>query len=159
MEYPVVHQGETVGNCIITEQGLYWYVDCTCRVLSDRIERLYCGTKRLGVLEREGENLTCRRRLSKASTPELPPKSGILTLTPEEPRTVWQGTLLGQELTGFQEGDHLLFPYDETKPCPCEPLICFFEVKDGFWRIPCAPFQGAAERSEAGGCIETAILT
>ena len=136
MDYPIIHEGRTVGNCSISEQGLYWIVEAGCEVLSDRVERLYCGERRLGVLEREGERLTCRRRISKSSAPELPPKNGILTLRPKPVRTPWQGELLGRALSGFLEGKELLFPYDREQPCPCEPLICFFSVKDGFWRLP-----------------------
>ena len=135
-KYPVMYEGGEVGNCSLEEQGLYWLLECRCQVLSDRIERFYSGTKRLGVLEREGDCLYCRRRLSKSSTPELPPKSGVFTLTPVKTYDPWSGYLLGMELSGFQDGDMLLFPYDSSKPCPCEPLICFFEIRDGFWRLP-----------------------
>jgi len=136
LEYPVVHEGREVGCCTLSEQGLYWVLECSCEVLSDRIERLYSGTKRLGVLEREGDRLFCRRRISKSSTPELPPGTGVFTLVPVEPNQPWHGYILGMELSGYREGDVLLFPYREDQPCPCEPLICFFEVRDGFWRLP-----------------------
>lgn len=139
MDYPVIFEGRAVGNCTITEQGLYWSIDCSCQVLSDRIERLYCGQTRLGVLEREGNRLTCHRRLSKASVPDLPPQSGVLTLAPTSFYTPWQGKLLDYELSCFREGDTLLFPYDPLEPCPCEPLICFFEIRDGFWRLKLQP--------------------
>ena len=136
MEYPVVHEGRTVGCCTIAEQGLYWQISCSCDLLSDRIERLYCGTKRLGVLEREGDRLCCKKRISKSSTPELPPQSGVLTLTPMESYAPWSGLLLGQPVSCLRDGQMLLFPYREDEPCPCEPLICFFEVRDGYWRLP-----------------------
>lgn len=133
MEYPVVHMGQTVGHCTVTEQGLYWLVECQCEILSDRVERLYCGPTRLGVLERDGRNLTCRRRVSKASVPEL---SGAFSLSPYD---VWNGRLLQQPVQCRRQGDTLLFPYEADAPCPCEPLICFFEIKDGFWQLPARP--------------------
>lgn len=133
MEFPIISRGRTVGSCSLTEQGLYWQLDCSCEVLSDRVERLYCEGRRLGVLEREDELLTCRRRLSKASAPELPPKSGYFTLEREER---WRGRVADCFVEGLRQGDTLLFPYDPQQPCPCEPLICFFEIKDGFWRLP-----------------------
>jgi len=149
MEYPIIHQGQTVGCCTLSEQGLYWMLDCTCQILSDRVERLYCGTRRLGVLEREGDRLCCKRRLSKASTPELPPAGGFLTLEPTEAREPWSGTLLGQRVSCYREGNTLLFPYTAEEPCPCEPLICFFEVRDGFWRLP---MQDEWLNEEPDGC-------
>ncbi len=133
MEFPVLSHGRAVGVCTLTEQGLYWQVDCRCQVLSDRIERLWCGDKRLGVLEREGENLTCHRRVSKASFPQLPPQGGYFTLEREE---LWRGKVAGCPVEALRRGDTLLFPYDREKPCPCEPLICFFTVRDGFWELP-----------------------
>ena len=139
MEYPIVYREEIVGNCVLTDQGLYWELTCSCRILSDRVERLYSGETRLGVLERDGDRLRCRRRVSKASTPELPPRSGVFTLTPVREPEPWQGELLGYELSGFREGNTLLFPYAADRPCPCEPLICFFEIADGFWRLPLQP--------------------
>ena len=136
MEYPVIHNGQEIGCCQLTEQGLYWNLECSCAVVSDRVERIYCGTRRMGVLEREGERLHCRRRLSRASTPELPPSSGVFTLVPVESYSPWSGRILGKEISGFRDGNTLLFPYDPDQPCPCEPLICFFEIKDNFWRLP-----------------------
>ena len=136
MEIPVVLDGKPVGSCILTEQGLYWQINCSCERLSDRVERLYCGQTRLGVLIREGDRLTLRRRLSKASTPQLPPKSGVLTLRPVEEPAPWSGEVLGYPLEGIRSGDTLLIPYEDTKPCHCEPLFCFFEIRDGFWRLP-----------------------
>lgn len=136
MDYPVVYQEETVGNCTLTDQGLYWMLTCSCRLFSDRVERLYCGEKRLGVLERQGDRLCCKRRISKSSSPELPPAAGVFTLTPVREPEPWHGTLLGYALSGFRKGDTLLFPYAADRPCPCEPLICFFEIDGGFWKLP-----------------------
>lgn len=139
MEFPVYMHDEQVGTCTLEEMGLYWCIRCSCKILSDRVERLYAGEKKLGVLEKEGNCLTLSRRLSKSSCPELPPKSGILTLHPvkeEPPLKPWEGIIEGYELSGFEKDDCILFPYDPDKPCPCEPLFCFFEVKDGYWQLP-----------------------
>lgn len=130
MEFPVVHLGQTIGRCRVTDQGLYWSIDCECEILSDGVERLYCGDQRLGVLERSGSVLTCRRRVSKSSMPLL---SQAFSLAPQENRT---GFLLGKPVECQMEGEMLLFPYAADEPCPCEQLICFFEIKDGFWRLP-----------------------
>ena len=136
MDIPIILEGKTVGNCVLEERGLYWYLEAACMLLTDRVERLYCGACRLGVLEREGNILTLRRRLSKSAYPELPPVSGVLSLRPVEEVEPWTGTIFGYELTGFRVGQTLLFPYEAEKPCPCEPLFCFFEIKDGFWKLP-----------------------
>ena len=139
MELPVMMYEETVGSCSLEQMGLYWIIRCRCRILSDRVERLYAGEKKLGVLEKEGECLTLTRRISRSSCPELPPKSGVLTLHPVEEApalTPWEGTIQGYELRGFEKDDMLLFPYDPEEPCPCEPLFCFFEVSDGYWKLP-----------------------
>jgi len=141
MEYPVVHQGETVGSCVMEDVGLYWQVACSCRLFSDRVERLYCGDTRLGVLEKEGERLLLRRRLSKSAYPMLPPRSGFFALEPAAEAEPWQGYVMGYALKGFRKENRLLFPYDPNGPCPCEPLFCFFEICDGFWRLPYPLFE------------------
>ena len=135
MEYPVMHDGHEVGTCTVQEQGLYWVLTCRCHLRTDRVERLYSGTTKLAVLEQEGEQLCCSRRLSKRSFPEIPP-GGVFTLRPVEQYAPWEGELLGRACTGFRNGDILLFPYAADRPCPCEPLICFFAVRDGFWQLP-----------------------
>ena len=145
MDLPIILNGKTVGNCCLEARGLYWYIDARCEVLSDRVERLYCGPRRLGVLEREGDVLTLHRQVSRSAFPELPPKNGTLSLRPAEETTLWTGKVLVWELTGFRQGDVLLFPYREDQPCPCEPLFCFFEIRDGFWRLP------LQEKKEKGG--------
>ena len=136
IEYPVVLDGHEIGACTIQEQGLYWLLECRCRLRSERVERLYCGNTRLAVLEQQGDRLVCSRRVSKRSFPELPPRSGMFSLKPMEMYTPWEGELLGRTCRGFRNGDTLLFPYDPDQPCPCEPLICFFSVQDGFWQLP-----------------------
>lgn len=150
MELPVMMYDENVGICSLEEVGLYWRIRCDCKVLSDRVERLYAGERKLGVLEKEGNRLTLNRRVSKSSCPELPPDSGILTLhpvshsvpeqeaecEPERQLEPWEGSIQGYDLKGYRQDDMILFPYDENAPCPCEPLFCFFEVKDGYWRLP-----------------------
>ena len=136
MEFPIVLDGKPVGCCTVEEQGLYWYLQAECQVLSDRVERLYCGQTRLGVLEREGDRLCLRRRLSRKAVPELPPRNGVLTLKPVQQPELWEGEVLGHKLKGLCVGKELLFPYDPNGPCPCEPLFCFFEIRDGFWRLP-----------------------
>lgn len=139
MEYPVVMNEETIGSCHLEQQGLYWQLCCTCTYCSEKVERLYCGTRNVGVLEPEGEGLTLRRKLSRSAWPELPPKSGVFSLTPVEQPTHWQGEVMGFPLEGVQMGENLVFPYDPHKPCPCEPLFCFFTIEDGFWKLPLPP--------------------
>lgn len=145
MEFPILMHDRNVGTCTLEDLGLYWQLRCDCDLLSDRVERLYAEERRLGVMEKEGERLTLRRRISKSSCPELPPKSGVLTLHPvklPEPKpemeelAPWEGEVQGYPLKGWLKDDCVLFPYEENEPCPCEPLICFFEVKDGYWRLP-----------------------
>lgn len=136
MEYPVVYEGCPVGSCTVVEDGLYWIVDCTCELCSGQVERLYSGSRRIDVLEQKGNRLVCRKRVSKASAPELLPASGVFSLSPERTYAPWEGSLLGQPAKGFRDRDLLLFPYSQDQPCPCEPLICFFEIRDGFWRLP-----------------------
>lgn len=154
MELPVMMHDEIVGTCDLEELGLYWNLNCKCKIISDRVERLYVGEKKLGVLEKMDDCLCVKRMLSKASCPELPPQRGYFTLHPEIPEVpmeeecqvketeqlqedeLWEGEILGYWLKGKRVGDTLLFPYDEAQPCPCEALMCFFEVRDGFWRLP-----------------------
>ena len=135
MEFPVVHLGQTIGSCTVTDDGLYWLVECRCEILSDGIERLYCGSSRIGVLERKGRIFTCRRRISKASLPEFTGE-GVFSLSPYE---IWDGRLLDEPVQCLREGNELLFPYASDQPCPVEELICFFSVRDGSWRLPICP--------------------
>ena len=147
MELQVRNHDEIVGVCTLEDQGLYWRIRCKCNLLSDCVERLYAAERNLGVLEKEGNCLVLSRRLSKSSCPELPPESGVLTLQPvklqepepeSEPPVLepWEGTVQGYPLKGYYQDGCVLFPYKEDEPCPCEPLFCFFEVKDGYWRLP-----------------------
>ena len=136
MKFPVYFDGCEVGSCSVLDQGLYWMIDCACSFRSDHVERLYCGSNRLAVLEQSGDQLVCRRRLSKRSNPEIPPGNGYFSLRPVKPYEPWDGELLGKKYRGFRTEDTLLFPYHADQPCPCEPLICFFSVKDGFWQLP-----------------------
>ena len=136
MEFPVIAQGKTVGNCFLEDQGLYWQISCVCWLQSDRVERLYCCSDRVGVLMPQGRELVLNRRVSKASMPSIPPINGIFSLEPVILPQSWEGKLAGISCCGFQLGDELLFPYGAAAPCPCEPLFCFFEIRDGFWRLP-----------------------
>ncbi len=136
MEFPVIYQGKAVGTCEAEDQGLYWLLRCRCDLRSDRVERLYCGVQRLGVLERQGETLTMSRRLSKRTVPDFPPEDGRLFLEPS--MTPWQGTVLDCRLPeGYQkrEGDRLLllFPFAWDRPFPCMPLFCFFTRQGPYW--------------------------
>lgn len=151
MDYPVILENEPVGECRLEEQGLYWALDCRCRLISNLVERLYCGTTRLGVLEKENGRLTLRRRLSRAAYPMLPPKSGVLTLRPVEEPEPWEGWVLDQYLRGVRRGDLLLFPYDSNAPCPCEPLLCFFTIRGGFWQLPLDPVKTLKLLGEENG--------
>ena len=153
MEFPVMMHDQKVGSCTIESVGLYWVISCKCCVRSEYVERLYAGERKLGVLEKEGDHLTLRKRISKSSCPELPPENGQFALHPvqmqqvqekqpcrEEPQPQqqipWQGSAYGYPLQGYLQGDYIVFPYAPDKPCPCEPLLCFFEVKDGYWWLP-----------------------
>jgi len=144
MELPVMMHGKNVGCCVLQESGLYWELQCRCDLVSDLVERIYVGEKKLGVLEKYENKLCMNKRVSKSSCPELPPVKGYFTLHPEveeQPEhscedEIWEGEILGYHLKGKRDGEWLLFPYDESEPCPCEPLLCYFEVKDGYWRIP-----------------------
>lgn len=135
MEFPVISGEQIVGNCTVTEDGLYWIITCACRCRSGEIVRLYCGSRNLGVLVPERGQMMMHRRLSKASTPEVPPVNGVFSLEPMELPVPWEGELEGIHCQGFLLGQTLLFPYEKEKPCPCEPMFCFFEIRDGFWRI------------------------
>ena len=134
MEFDVKNHGKTVGTCQLQEKGLYWHLTCRCQVLSNMVERLYAGEKSLGVLDKQDDCLFLSRSLSKTSTPELPPKLGYLTLHPTA--ETWQGQVAGYDLCGQLRGEEVLISYDENAPCPCEPLICFFTIEDGFWHLP-----------------------
>ena len=132
MEFPIVHVGQTIGSCTVTDDGLYWLVECRCQIVSNEVERLYFGGCRIGVLERRGQDFICRRRISKASLPEFS-TTGMFSLSPYE---IWEGRVLDRPVQGFRDGEDLLFPYRSEEPCPVEELICFFTVRDGFWRLP-----------------------
>lgn len=138
MELQVMYQGKIVGTCQAEDLGLYWRLKCRCVLLSDRVERLYWGSVRLGVLEREGDALTLDRRLSKQSLPGFPPEGGFLSLEPDlEP---WQGTVLDCVLPrGFQKREQgetqLLFPFSPDRPFPCMPLFCFFCLDGPYWKL------------------------
>lgn len=136
MELTVLEEGRRIGVCSVEEMGLYWSIVCRCQRRSDRVERLYCGMRSLGVLEWDGETLSLNRRLSKASVPEFPPPDGILTLTPPWQGNIWDCPLPpGQQMEG-----KIWYPASEASAFPCMPLFCFFclEERQGrrYWTIP-----------------------
>ena len=135
MDFPVVSAGRTVGNCSVKEDNLYWELDCICSCQIKKIERLYCGSRNLGVLLPENDRLVMKRKVSKSSAPEIPPFNGMFSLEPMQMTRPWDGKIAGIKCRGFLQGKDLLFPYDKTMPCPCEPLFCFFTIRDGYWRI------------------------
>jgi len=135
LEYPVIADGISVGTCQIEDLGLYWEVRCNCRCISDRVERLYCGKKVIGVLLLDEGRLVLRRRLSKVSVPELPPQNGLFSLRALPDVAQWSGSVFGHDLDGIKVEDDLCFPYYSDQPCPCEPLICFFKIDNGFWKL------------------------
>lgn len=136
MELTVIHEEKSIGLCRVEDLGLYWDIACRCRRLSDRVERLYCGTRSLGVLEREGEALRLHRRVSKASLPDFPPENGKLSLLP-----LWQGRIFDCTLPAGQLLDgKVWYPASPDREFPCMPLFCFFhmEQRQGrrYWTIP-----------------------
>ena len=141
MEYPVIYNGQEIGRCSLTDDGLYWVLSCRCEAVSDQVERLYCGEERLGVLQPEDGGLCLRRRLSKAGWPSLPPENGQFSLSPAAAAVApWTGRVLGYPLPeGLSRrddaGEALPFRYDPQGPCPCPPLFCLFSVEDGYWRL------------------------
>lgn len=140
MEYPVIYNGQEIGRCFLRDLGLYWELLCRCQAVSDRVERLYCGEEKLGVLQPEGGGLSLKRRVSKASCPGLPPESGQFSLSPAPLWAPWSGRILGYDVPqGLSrrdsQGETLQFPYDPDGPCPCPPLCCLFSIEDGFWRL------------------------
>ena len=133
MELPVCHQGEIVGSCQVSELGLYWNFVCRCRLLSDRIERLYWKEHRLGVLERESDSLVLRRRIAKKLLPGFPGEGQLLYLRP--PVQVLD-CLLPPTL---EKDGKLWYLCGPERPFPCMPLACFFtleqEGEQDYWVI------------------------
>lgn len=123
MELSVMYQGEPVGVCHVEELGLYWNLSCRCRLLSDRVQRLYWKSNRLGVLEREGDSLTLSRRIAKRQLPGFPTEDLTLYLQPPV-------QLLDCWLPPAREKNGCLwYPFDPQQPFPCMPLACFFSLK------------------------------
>lgn len=123
MEFSVLHQGEIVGLCRFTELGLYWNVECHCKLLSDRVQRLYWNEHRLGVLERQGNELCLSRHIAKKSLPGFPGETRSLYLQPPV-------QILDCRLPPTKEKDgRLWYPYQADGPFPCMPLACFFSLE------------------------------
>ena len=125
---------ETIGECRMEDLGLYWNLECSCRVISDQVERLYWREHRLGVLEREQDRLTMRRRIPKTRLPGFPEKDGVLHLHACR-------EILGCQLPpAREEHGKLWYPWSKEAPFPCMPLACFFSVEqsDGrdYWTLP-----------------------
>ncbi|MBQ1264819.1 MAG: hypothetical protein IIY04_05305 [Oscillospiraceae bacterium] len=67
MDVAIMHEGMRVGTAQISQEGLYWNVDCACIIDSKDVHRLWAHTKkdavRLGVLMPEGLQLRLTKRL------------------------------------------------------------------------------------------------
>ncbi len=136
MDFDVMNRGKAVGQCRIEDRGLYWHISCLCPIVTGKLERLYWQEHCLGVLEATSAGLRLERTVSKTSLPWFP-ADGLPSLEPEE---LWRGAVLDLELPPCRkeprEGGWLLkFPFDENKPCPCMPFLCFFAIRGGFWQM------------------------
>ena len=115
---------ETIGTCRVEDLGLYWELHCSCHWSSDQVERLYWREHRLGVLERERDQLIMNRRIPKSKLPGFPEKDEPLHL--HACRTV-----LGCHLPpAREENGKLWYPWREDAPFPCMPLACLFSVEE-----------------------------
>ena len=73
--YNVYYDGENVGTVLLSQQGIYTLLSCTCRKVTGKISRLICvsGDRResIGVMMPEGTRLVLGKRLTKADIKAL----------------------------------------------------------------------------------------
>ena len=97
-EITMMYEGTQVGTAQITQEGLYYLVDCRCSIPSSEVLRAYAEQEEgsavcLGVLVPEDGTLCLRRRFSRSAFPANP--TSITVAGAEGTWRDWSGDVAG----------------------------------------------------------------
>ena len=94
--YPVTSDGEVVGTVKIQVQGLYYQLQCTCRLSTMQRVSLFAGHDELGILV---------------------PENGLFCLSKKIPRKRFSGDPIQFHLVNREDkGNSILIPVSAEKP-------------------------------------------
>jgi len=163
--YPIILDGETVGEITITREGVFWSFDAKCE-MRDEIVRLsvYGDGKEgyLGIMEPFGEVLRLTKKFSRNALNEFPTsishageKGEVHSLEVEahtsRPAPVETPQYSGEFPRNYylREDTPPVVPPEDDKPPPFVLLSPHSEIGELDWRpcpMPCSLFSGVSEK-------------
>lgn len=135
MELKVYAEGEKVGICQITDQGLYWRVHCVCERCVSHPVRLFGAGYGLGIPEPVGNQLVLDRKLAKSCIPSFQSMDGCILLPVNESSIDVYGNCISGYIEKISGGIRVYVSRIGSRIHPCLPLLCFWKLYNGFWVI------------------------
>ena len=168
--YPIILDGETVGEITVSREGLFWSFEASCE-MRDEIVRLsvYGNGKEgyLGIMEPFGEMLKLTKKFSRSALKEFPnsishagqkgelegiePQAFAKPQTYTEPKPTEVPQYSGEFPLFCYSGEEVapIAPPEDNKPPPFERSIPLFDISELDWRpcpLPCSLFSGLKEK-------------
>ena len=172
--YPIILDGETIGELTVTREGLFWSFDARCEARGEIVRLSVYGDGRegyLGIMEPFGEMLKLNRKFSRAALRDFPTRishagqKGELEYvgterpqTQQEPPTVLlpeakaETPLYCGEFPLFLSGNSVSEPSEPPErdiPPPAELYSPLLDMALLNWRpcaLPCSLFSGIREK-------------
>lgn len=159
--YPIILDGETVGEVTVTREGLFWNFDAKCEIRSEIVRLSVYGDgleAYLGIMEPMGDMLRLTKKLSRSALAAFPAKishagqKGEAENSEFEVSSVSKPPRQSEEYHGEFPLSHFNKDYslvsvplnEDTSPSDTVgyPLHALFELR---WRpcpLPCSLFSG-----------------
>lgn len=163
--YPIILDGETVGELTVTREGLFWSFEAKCEKRNEIVRLSVYGDGKegyLGIMEPFGDMMKLNRKLSRSALREFPEKIShagqkdeLEYIVPEVPETKHELIEAPKNsgefpLTFFNKAyTESSAPLEDDKPPPDEPLLPPSDICELEWRpcaVPCSLFSGILEK-------------
>ena len=164
--YPIILDGEAVGELTVTRQGLFWSFEAECEPRSEIVRLSVYGDGKegyLGTMEPIGDMLKLTKKFSRAALKEFPEKISYAGQKGELEYIIPDALTLSQEpaeIPGhYDDGFPLSRPVsadigvqappEDNKPPPDVPLSPLSDINELEWHpcaVPCSLFTGLDEK-------------
>lgn len=163
--YPIILDGEAVGELTVTREGLFWSFEAKCELRNEIVRLSVYGDGKegyLGIMEPFGDMLKLNRKLSRSALRDFPEKITHAGQKDELEYIVPELPEIRQEPSKAPtySGELPLFLSNKTEPEPCAPPeddkpppeeSPDFEndIIELEWRpcaVPCSLFSGLREK-------------